>query len=166
MSLVETYWEGSQAEVVSPELALVDPVLRERLLSQSRPGRKGNAEPATDPIDEPPVSTPTVPDSTPSEAELGRGPTRRGRVIAWTSVTASCAAAFAIVALAYAQHPSGTHAPPASPAVAVVTTYTPPPTVTPPAATTTVDQRSEADKIRLQVLLRSPMRDPFARTSG
>jgi len=112
-------------------------------------------------------STQAVPDATPTVAEQGGGQTRRGRVVAWTSVTTSCAAAFAIVMLAHAQHPNGTHAiPPASPAVAVVTTYTPPPTVTPPATTTTVDQRSEADKIRLQVLLRSPMRDPFARTSG
>jgi hypothetical protein len=158
MSLVETYWEGAQAEMVSPELALVDPVLRERLLSQSPVVGRGTAEP---PVDSTPVEPPTP----------SGGRVRRGRVVAWTSISASCAVAFAIVMFALAQHPSGAHAiPPAGPAVAVVTTYTPPATVTPAqtavTTSTTVDQRSEADKIRLQVLLRAPMRDPFARSSG
>jgi hypothetical protein len=85
---------------------------------------------------------------------------RRSDVIAWTSLTASCGTALVLVMLAYSQHPRQTHpTPPVGPAVAFVTTYTPP---TPP-----VEQKTGAEKRRLAVLLRLPMRDPFSRaTSG
>jgi hypothetical protein len=131
---VEFYWEGWQFEPVSPELALVDPVLRERLLAQ-------------------PVVLPAPPMPDPP---LGGRQIRRSDIIAWTSFAASCATVLALVTLARFQHPR--HTPPTpsvGPVVALVTTYTPP--------AAPIDQRSDAEKRELAALLRSPMRDPFSR---
>jgi len=148
---VEVYWEVREpellvSELVSPELALVDPLLRERLLAQSRLHGSLRAEPQVQPIQEPPVL-----------AEPGGAQLRRGQAVAWALVTTSCAAALAITTFALAR---GTGrpavAPPAPPVVAVVTSSTP------PRATPVVDHRTEAQKLELAVLLRSPMRDPFS----
>jgi hypothetical protein len=136
---VEFYREGWQPELVSPELALVDPVLREKLLS---------CAPVVEAVGEPPVL--------PAPALADVLPMRRGDVIAWTSVVASCATAFALVMLAHFQHSPKPHPTPVvAPRIALITTYTPPPAPT--------DTRSEAQKLELASLLRSPARDPFSR---
>ena len=157
---MEIYWEGRHPEPVSPELALVDPVLRETLLSRSRLTGSSRAEPSFDLIGQPLVlPPPPIPASARSGAATGGEQMRRSHVIAWTSVTTSCATAFAIAMLAHSQHPRQTHAtPPVGPAVAVVPMYTP--------SATPVEQRTEAEKRRLAILLRSPMRDPFSRASS
>jgi hypothetical protein len=84
---------------------------------------------------------------------------RRGDVVAWTSLTASCGTALALVMLAYSQHPhQAWPTPPVGPAVAFVTTYTPP--------TAPIEQKTDAEKRRLALLLRLPMRDPFSRADS
>ena len=157
---MELYWEGWQPEPVSPELALVDPVLRERLLSHPR---LNTVTPAVQVVDwiVPPLVLPAPPMPDPARGGAARegGQMRRGDIVAWTSLTASCGTALALVMLAHSQHPRPIRpAPPARPAVAFVTTYTP---AAPP-----LEQKTEAEKRRLALLLRSPMRDPFSRASS
>jgi hypothetical protein len=154
---VETYWEGLP-EPVSPELALVDPVLREKLLSQWPLTDSHDDEPPDHCIDEP-LDLPAAPVTASTDgSDAVEGHTRPSHVIAWGSVTTSCATAFAIAILGLSQHPGKTVLPPpAAPAVAVVTAYTPP--------AAPVDQRSETEKRALAALLRSPMRDPFSHAS-
>jgi hypothetical protein len=151
---VDTYWEGRTPEPISPELALVDPVLREKLLSQSRPSVAELLVDLVVPLDLPAAA---VPAAGPGEDVAGERRTRWSRLVAWGSVTASCATALALAAVAFTEHPHGAGAvPPVAPAaLSVVTAYTPP---APP-----VDQRSPAEKRQLASLLRAPMRDPFAR---
>jgi hypothetical protein len=145
---VEFYWEGWQRELISPELALVDPVLREKLLSQP--------EPPTDHEVAPLDSVEPTPEL---QAFVSEYP-RRNNTVAWASLTASLVTALALFVLALSQRPH--HAPPAPAvaptAVAIVTTYRPP---APP-----VDHRTEAQKLELEALLRSPARDPFSPVSS
>jgi hypothetical protein len=159
-SLVETYWEGRLPEPVSPELALVDPVLREKLRLQSLTAAGGLGERRAEAIGQLLVfPSPLVHASAPRASATRREQMRRSDVIAWTLVAMSCATAFAVAVLAHARHPHRAPAAPlVRPVVAVIPTYTP--------SATTVEQLTEAEKRRLALLLRSPMRDPFSRASS
>jgi hypothetical protein len=157
---VELYWEGWQTEPVSPELALVDPVLRARLLARPRLGGSTLVVPSVDWIGQPPVlPASAIPEPARGEAATDGRQVRRSDVIAWTSFTAACGTALALVVLAHSQHARRIHVPqPLGPVVALVTTHSPP--------AAPLEQRTEAEKRRLAILLRSPMRDPFSPASS
>jgi hypothetical protein len=157
---VELYWEGWQTEPVSPELALVDPVLREKLLARPRPSASTLVVPSVDWIEQPLVlPASAIPEPTRREAATDGRQIRGSDVIAWTSFAAACGTALALVLLAHSQHARRIHVPqPVGPVVALVTTYTPP--------AAPLEQRTEAEKRRLAILLRSPMRDPFSPASS
>jgi hypothetical protein len=149
-----------RSEVLSPELVLVDPELRRRLLS--RPSQPATATQPRRPSTWPPLRVAAA--KPPAPMPAARTAKRRGaskRAYVFVTAAAIVAVTAVILAQTMAVRPTVPEAPTA-PAAAVAT----------PAQTVTVEAHftppppakhlSAGEKQRLASLLRMPMRDPFA----